>query len=112
MQLKMSQEELASRLGITFQQIQKYEKGVNRIGASRLHDLATFLGVTVQFFYDELIGIHTLFSSNAEESSSYGVIELIKTPEGFELNRAFVRIQDAATRHSLIALVKVLSALE
>src|SRR5512145_286688 len=54
MLLGMSQEKLGERLGLTFQQIQKYEKGVNRIGASRLFDLAQVLGVPVQFFYEEL----------------------------------------------------------
>src|SRR5918992_4717448 len=53
MLLGMSQEKLAERLGLTFQQIQKYEKGINRIGASRLFDLAQVLGVPVQFFYDD-----------------------------------------------------------
>src|ERR671924_1475652 len=53
MLLGMSQEKLAERLGLTFQQIQKYEKGINRIGASRLFDLAQVLGVSVQFFYEE-----------------------------------------------------------
>ena len=53
MLLGMSQEKLGEKLGLTFQQIQKYEKGINRIGASRLFDLAQVLGVSVQFFYEE-----------------------------------------------------------
>src|SRR5262245_30468310 len=53
MLLGMSQEKLGEKLGLTFQQIQKYEKGINRIGASRLFDLAQVLGVPVQFFYEE-----------------------------------------------------------
>ena len=53
MLLGMSQEKLGERLGLTFQQVQKYEKGINRIGASRLFELANVLGVEVQFFYDE-----------------------------------------------------------
>src|SRR5688572_10163347 len=53
MLLGMSQEKLGERLGLTFQQVQKYEKGINRIGASRLFDLAQVLGVPVQFFYDD-----------------------------------------------------------
>src|SRR6202008_2067168 len=53
MLLGMSQEKLGERLGLTFQQVQKYEKGINRIGASRLFDLAQVLGVSVQFFYDD-----------------------------------------------------------
>ena len=58
MLLGMSQEKLGEHLGLTFQQVQKYEKGVNRIGASRLFDLARVLGVPVQFFYDEATGGH------------------------------------------------------
>ena len=54
MLLGMSQEKLGEHLGLTFQQIQKYEKGINRIGASRLFDLSNVLGVPVQFFYEEL----------------------------------------------------------
>src|ERR1044072_3075414 len=54
MLLGMSQEKLGEHLGLTFQQIQKYEKGINRIGASRLFDLSQVLGVSVQFFYEEL----------------------------------------------------------
>ncbi len=54
MLLGMSQEKLGEHLGLTFQQIQKYEKGINRIGASRLFDLSQVLGVPVQFFYEEL----------------------------------------------------------
>ena len=53
MLLGMSQEKLGEKLGLTFQQVQKYEKGINRIGASRLFDLAQVLGVSVQFFYEE-----------------------------------------------------------
>ncbi len=56
MLLGMSQEKLGERLGLTFQQVQKYEKGINRIGASRLFDLSQVLGVPVQFFYDEAPG--------------------------------------------------------
>ena len=56
MLLGISQEKLGERLGLTFQQVQKYEKGVNRIGASRLFDLAQVLGVPVQFFYDDAPG--------------------------------------------------------
>src|SRR6478752_10537797 len=53
MLLGMSQEKLGEHLGLTFQQVQKYEKGINRIGASRLFDLSQVLGVPVQFFYEE-----------------------------------------------------------
>jgi len=53
MLLGMSQEKLGEKLGLTFQQVQKYEKGINRIGASRLYDLAQVLGVPVQFFYED-----------------------------------------------------------
>lgn len=68
--LQLSQKELAERLGITFQQVQKYEKGVNRIGAGRLYSIASILGVDVGYFYSDLDS--TSFSMLAEEGFSSG----------------------------------------
>ncbi len=69
MLLGMSQEKLGERLGLTFQQVQKYEKGVNRIGASRLFDLSQVLQVPIQFFYEEAPG--TLEQSSAEHAAGF-----------------------------------------
>lgn len=111
MLLGMSQEKLGEHLGLTFQQVQKYEKGVNRIGASRLFDLARVLGVPVQFFYDEapaeLMDATPAPGFSERPAESY-VIEFLSTREGLELNKAFVKIADARVRRSVVELVRAL----
>ncbi len=114
MLLGMSQEKLGEQLGLTFQQIQKYEKGVNRIGASRLFDLAQILSVPVQFFYDQLPANGAAnapqgtqgFAERPEESY---VIEFLGSREGLELNKAFARIQDPKVRRTIVDLVRSLA---
>ena len=110
MLLGMSQEKLGESLGLTFQQVQKYEKGVNRIGASRLFDLAQVLGVPVQFFYDELGagGGHAAAGFGERPTESY-VVDFLSSREGLELNKAFVRIIDPKVRRSVIDLVRSLA---
>jgi transcriptional regulator with XRE-family HTH domain len=111
MLLGMSQEKLGEHLGLTFQQVQKYEKGVNRIGASRLFDLSRVLGVPVQFFYDEApsdLVEETLAPGFAERPTETYVIEFLSTREGLELNKAFVKIADARVRRSVVELVRAL----
>ena len=111
--LGMSQEKLAESVGITFQQVQKYEKGVNRIGASRLFDLAHVLGVPVQFFYDELpsataeavIGVAGL----AEEGPEGYVADAMSSRDGIELSKAFSRIADPQVRRSVVDMVKAIA---
>ena len=112
MLLGVSQERLGERLGLTFQQIQKYEKGVNRIGASRLFDLAQVLGVPIQFFYDDAPAgqSHTLTSGGMAERSADGYIfDFLNTREGLELNRAFARISDPKSRRAILDLVRKLA---
>jgi transcriptional regulator with XRE-family HTH domain len=116
MLLGMSQEKLGEHLGLTFQQVQKYEKGVNRIGASRLFDLSRVLGVPVQFFYDEAPAELTDANpvpgfAEARPAESY-VIEFLSTREGLELNKAFVKISDARVRRSIVDLVRALGGEE
>jgi transcriptional regulator with XRE-family HTH domain len=111
MLLGMSQEKLGEHLGLTFQQVQKYEKGVNRIGASRLFDLSRVLGVPIQFFYDEapkeLID-PALVPGFADRPAESYVIEFLSTREGLELNKAFVKITDPRVRRSVVELVRSL----
>ena len=112
MLLGMSQEKLGEHLGLTFQQIQKYEKGVNRIGASRLFDLSRVLKVPIQFFYDEapqLEGTGSGVEGFAEAPEESYVVEFLSTREGLELNKAFVLISDPNVRRSIIDLVRSLS---
>jgi transcriptional regulator with XRE-family HTH domain len=112
MLLGMSQEKLAEKLGLTFQQVQKYEKGVNRIGASRLFELAQLLGVTVDFFYEDapvLEGGVAVAPGFAEPGGESYIVDFLNSREGLELNRAFTRITDPKVRRSVIDLVKSLA---
>ena len=113
MLLGMSQEKLGECLGLTFQQVQKYEKGVNRIGASRLFDLAHVLGVPVQFFYDEIDHAnhngHQAMAGFAERPAETYVVDFLGSRDGLELNKAFVRITDPKVRRSVIDLVRSLA---
>ncbi len=112
MLLGMSQEKLGENLGLTFQQVQKYEKGVNRIGASRLFDLAKVLGVPVQFFYDEApVGMQgaPLAAGFHEGPGESYVVEFLGSREGLELNKAFARISDSRVRRSIVELVRSLA---
>lgn len=110
--LGMSQEKLAEKLGLTFQQVQKYEKGINRVGASRLFELSNVLGVPVQFFYEEL---QTQPASAApaegfaETSSESYIVDFLNSREGLDLNRSFVKISDAKIRRSIVELVRALA---
>lgn len=113
--LGMSQEKLGELLGLTFQQVQKYEKGVNRIGASRLFDLSHVLGVPVQYFYDDAPMSLTAVSSSpgfAETNNDTYVSEVLASREGIELNKAFARIGDPRVRRSIVDLVKNLAGEE
>jgi transcriptional regulator with XRE-family HTH domain len=117
MLLGMSQEKLGEKLGLTFQQVQKYEKGVNRIGASRLFDLSQVLGVPVQFFYEEApltadqqqAQVSAGFTERPSESY---IVEFLNSREGLELNRSFARIQDPKVRRSVVDLVRSLAGEE
>ncbi len=117
MLLGMSQEKLGERLGLTFQQVQKYEKGINRIGASRLFDLAQVLGVSVQFFYDnaplpEARAIETvaaLADGHQKPADENSIVEFLRSRDGLELNRAFVRISDIKARRAIVDLVRSLA---
>ncbi|MBN9550879.1 MAG: helix-turn-helix transcriptional regulator, partial [Alphaproteobacteria bacterium] len=99
-------------LGITFQQIQKYEKCTNRVGASRLQAIASILSVPVAFFFEDAPGEEAGSANRgfAEDSSMAFAIEFCGSPEGLQLNRAFVKIGDVKVRRRIIDLVKALSA--
>ena len=109
--LGMSQEKLGEALGITFQQVQKYEKGTNRVGASRLQNIAAILGVPVSFFFEDAPGENGEASATgmSENSSAY-VVNFLSSSEGLQLNRAFVKISDPRVRRRIIDLVKALAA--
>jgi len=101
--LGMSQSSLADGLGITFQQVQKYEKGGNRVGSSRLQAIANILGVPVAFFFEQCGGMSP--SPNSDD----GLVGFLSSQEGLELNRAFGSIADPRVRRTFVALVKSLA---
>ena len=108
--LGMSQEKLGESLGITFQQIQKYEKGTNRVGASRLQNISSILNVPVSFFFEDAPGEPSLDPGGfSEPSSSTYVVDFLSSSEGLQLNRAFVKISDPKVRKKIVDLVKTLS---
>jgi transcriptional regulator with XRE-family HTH domain len=107
MLIGMSQERLGELLGLTFQQVQKYEKGMNRIGAGRLFDIARILGVSIEYFYEGLTG-----SANrgfSENDASPPVMEFMASSEGLQLALAYMRIADAKIRKHVLDLVKSLA---
>jgi transcriptional regulator with XRE-family HTH domain len=108
--LGMSQEKLGESLGITFQQIQKYEKGTNRVGASRLQNISSILNVPVSFFFEDAPGDQGGQGGMAEASSSNYVVDFLSSSEGLQLNRAFVKISDPKIRRRVVDLVKALAA--
>ncbi|WP_274630492.1 helix-turn-helix domain-containing protein [Arvimicrobium flavum] len=108
--LGMSQERLGESLGITFQQVQKYEKGTNRVGASRLQDIASILNTPVSFFFEDAPSRDSIAAPlRAEEGPNASAMEFCTSAEGLMLNRAFVRISNPKTRKRLIDLVKTLA---
>jgi len=113
--LGMSQEKLGDSLGLTFQQVQKYEKGTNRIGASRLQQISRTLDVPPAFFFEGAPMLDAVPRDDAaqigveEETSSSYVADFLSTSEGLHLNMAFARIQDAKVRKRIIDLVVALA---
>lgn len=108
----MSQEKLGEHLDLTFQQVQKYEKGSNRISASRLFDMARILDVPVQFFFDDMPGQPTgkPVEGFAESQDSFQMTDFLTSSEGAQLIRAFAEIESADVRRKVIDLVKSISA--
>ena len=106
MLLGMSQEKLGDALGLTFQQVQKYEKGTNRIGASRLQQISKALNVSAAFFFEGIpVADDTSLTGFAEESASAYVVDFLSTSEGMHLNKAFARIRDPKVRKRIVDLV-------
>lgn len=107
--LAMSQEKLGEYLGVSFQQVQKYEKGLNRVGASRLQRLSEVLEVPVTFFFDDAPGGINGETSSAETAKRDEISDFLYSPDGLQLNRAFMSIADPKVRRRLIDLVRALA---
>jgi transcriptional regulator with XRE-family HTH domain len=116
--LGMSQERLGESLGLTFQQVQKYERGVNRVGASRLFDLSRVLDVPISFFFDDMP--ETLSGSSAAARRAVGFSEqqdpfgddTMSRRETLELVRAYYRVADPALRKKVFELIKSMGPAE
>ena len=102
MMLSMSQEKLGDALSLTFQQVQKYEKGTNRIGASRLQQISHILQVPVAFFFEGAPNLHGSTEGMKEAPSPAYVSDFLATSEGLSLTKAFMRIKDAKLRRKTI----------
>jgi transcriptional regulator with XRE-family HTH domain len=107
MLIGMSQERLGELLGLTFQQVQKYEKGINRIGAGRLYEVAGILGVPVAFFYEDVSD--EAINGGAESDDPPRVMEFLSSPEGLQLSLAFMRIKDVKVKRRILDLVRSLA---
>jgi transcriptional regulator with XRE-family HTH domain len=106
MMLGMSQEKLGDSLGLTFQQVQKYEKGTNRIGASRLQQISHILQVPVSFFFEGAPNAGPDQSSFDEAPSPAYVSDFLATSDGLALTRSFMRIKDSKLRRRIVDLVE------
>ena len=109
MMLSMSQEKLGDALGLTFQQVQKYEKGTNRIGASRLQHISNILQVPVAFFFEGAPNVQlpgTRHDHVGEAPSPAYVSDFLATSDGLALTKAFTRIGDSKLRRRIVDLVE------
>lgn len=110
--MKLSQEKLGEALGVTFQQVQKYEKGTNRISASRMQAISKTLGAPIGYFYEgapvdgsftQNATLHGAFADAADQSPLLD--DVLAGPEGTRLNRAFMRIENLDVRRRVVDLV-------
>ncbi len=107
--LGLSQERLAEQIGVTFQQVQKYEKGMNRIGASRLQRIAEVLDTTPSFFFQQDPSEPLSLAGLDLAATTDPVAEFLHSKEGLALNKAFIKITDTQLREKIVALVKAMA---
>jgi transcriptional regulator with XRE-family HTH domain len=101
MMLGMSQQKLGVALGLTFQQVQKYEKGINRIGAGRLQHIASIQQVPISFFFEDAPGQTGILDEPCDSVAGF-----LATSDGLALTKAYMQIENAKLRRSIVALVK------
>jgi transcriptional regulator with XRE-family HTH domain len=109
MMIGMSQEKLGEALGITFQQVQKYEKGTNRISASRLQHTARVLGVPIEYFYEGAPQSGDAAASGFAEGASPAYMAELTTTDGLNLLKAFASIKEPRIRRRIVDLVRALA---
>ena len=108
--LGVSQERLAEQLGLTFQQVQKYERGANRVSASKLYEIARALQAPVAYFFDGLAD--TARRRRRRSEGGQLMHELVMTPEGLELASLFPKIRRSRVRRRMLDLIKALAETE
>jgi len=108
MMLGISQEKLGKEPGLTFQQVQKYEKGVNRLGASRLQQISQILQVPVEFFFEGIPD--TVQMSKSDITSLADMNDFISSPDGLRLVTAFMRIENTDLRRLIVGSVQEIAA--
>jgi transcriptional regulator with XRE-family HTH domain len=108
--LAISQEKLGHALGLTFQQVQKYEKGTNRIGASRLEQIARILQVPVGFFFEDVSDASVTGKPDERTRFLDEINQFISSPEGLRLVQAFLRIENPDVRRRVVALVQEIAS--
>ncbi|HMK70016.1 MAG TPA: helix-turn-helix domain-containing protein [Xanthobacteraceae bacterium] len=109
--LRMSQEMLADALGVTFQQVQKYEKGINRISAGRLRDISRIVGLPIQFFFEGLP------ETKAETKGSRDALQalasdFLASSDGIAIAKTFNQIKSRAIRRSIVQVIKSIAAFD
>jgi len=112
MMLSMSQEKLGGALGLTFQQVQKYEKGTNRIGASRLQQISHILQVPVAFFFEGAPNLNPQGDGMSEAPSPTYVSDFLATSDGLALTKAFMEIKEPKLRRRIVDLVEEIAGRE
>ena len=112
MMLSMSQEKLGDALGLTFQQVQKYEKGRNRVGASRLQHISELLQVPVAFFFEGAPNVPGEERAQADAPFPKFVSDYLATSDGLNLTKAFMQIPDTKLRRSIVNLVEQIAGSE
>jgi transcriptional regulator with XRE-family HTH domain len=112
--LGMSQQSLGEALGLTFQQVQKYERGLNRVGASRLFDLSRVLDVPISFFFDDMPDslMSTYAGQASREPRDSAATDVLIRRETLELVQAYYRIADPALRKRMLDLIRSMGSVE
>jgi transcriptional regulator with XRE-family HTH domain len=108
--LGVSHTKLADALGLTFQQVQKYEKGVNRISASKLQQISEFLQAPITFFFEGLPGPSNKQTRNGSDVAPSDVFQFMATTDGLALAESFTRISSPQLRRSIVSLVEDLTS--
>jgi transcriptional regulator with XRE-family HTH domain len=104
--LGLTQMQLADALGVAFQQVQKYENGKNRVSASRLQHISSFLRVPIAFFFEDLPDASNKLAKSDVTSDSNDIFQCLRTAEGLSLAKSFTQIKSPQVRHSIVSLVE------